>query len=329
VTTDQLDLILRDVRAALLLGTGNTAAGTAAAAAAAPRPTCGLGCSVDADGGVPADRLAVVVMASGNEEGRRRARSIRGTWWRWVSPGLGRMCADVDDDELGLATLPQLRGKGSYEDAQRRQTECLKWLWERDYSSNSGGGGGGGGGSRRPPRPLPAWYFLADDDTWVNVPLLRHVAARYDPDLPLLLGHVYAWPPEEKQEKQEQQQQQRKQKKITLGGGAGMLLSREAFRRMAPRMRRDDERGEGGPCAAAGFNDVTLPNCARALGVLRVHSELFDGHDRGRDPPNPNSAQIAVHRMTDAAQARALCCESSRRFGWGGELLLGEEGEQC
>lgn len=27
------------------------------------------------------------------------------------------------------------------------------------------------------------WFFIADDDTWVNWPLLLHMARQYSPDL--------------------------------------------------------------------------------------------------------------------------------------------------
>jgi hypothetical protein len=333
VTLEQLDLFLRDARRNLTGG-----------AAPIPPPN-----NDDRNPllPLPTDQLAVVVMASAGEEGRRRARTIVDTWWRWLAPGTGRLCADADDTELGLATLPSLEGRPTYEDAQRRQPECLKWYYERDYGTLAAWKGGGGGGTKKEaaggkaappvPPPPPSWYLLADDDTWVNVPLVRLFTARYDPDLPLLIGHAYDWPLDEGEGEElaaqgggggkDKARRTKKQKKITLGGGAGMLLSRGAFLRMVPRMAEDDARvvaadadadsSSSAPCAAAGFNDVTLPNCARETGVLLVHSELFDGHDRGRDAPNPSAGHLAVHRVTDKGHARRLCCDAAERYGFG------------
>lgn len=107
-----------------------------------------------------------------------------------------------------------------------------------------------------PRPPLALWTLLVDDDSFVNVPHLLRYASRFDPDAPLLVGHVLdgIWPGGR-----------------GFSGGAGMLLSRVAARRFGRALASGQM-----PLPPRGVpNDEHIATWARKLGVACVHSNLF------------------------------------------------------
>jgi len=76
--------------------------------------------------------------------------------------------SDVDDG-IFTKTLPELEGKGTWQDAQHRQLRGMQSLH------------------------LPAditWVFMIDDDTWVNTPVLHRFISLLPRDPVMMCGHV-------------------------------------------------------------------------------------------------------------------------------------------
>ena len=68
--------------------------------------------------------------------------------------------SDQADATRHAITTPALRGRSSFADAQSRQYEGLRMLYER--------------------RSNASWFLLVDDDTFVNVGMLRAYTALFD-----------------------------------------------------------------------------------------------------------------------------------------------------
>ncbi len=87
------------------------------------------------------------------------------------------------------------------------------------------------------------------------MPRLLRFASRFNESEPLVVGHVLngVWP------------------SVGFAGGAGMLLSRGALRRMGSMLSR-----RAMPLPPAGTpNDVHMARWARRLGIQPVHTNLF------------------------------------------------------
>lgn len=71
------------------------------------------------------------------------------------------------------------------------------------------------------------WFFLADDETWVNVPAVVHLASQYDPDCPVAFGYVWnnPWP----------------NQLDFISGAAGTLISQAALRALAWQLTTADK----------------------------------------------------------------------------------------
>ncbi len=63
-----------------------------------------------------------------SEQRADRARMQRETWLRNY-PHLF-IVGDVEDPSVPMLTLPELEGRGSYEDAQHRQLRYMRFLYE-------------------------------------------------------------------------------------------------------------------------------------------------------------------------------------------------------
>lgn len=76
--------------------------------------------------------------------------------------------SDVDDG-IFTTTLPELEGKGTWQDAQHRQLRGMQSLH----------------------LPLEiTWIFMIDDDTWVNTPVLHRFISLLPRDPVMMCGHV-------------------------------------------------------------------------------------------------------------------------------------------
>jgi hypothetical protein len=72
------------------------------------------------------DEVVIILMAS--EQRADRARMQRETWLRSY-PHLF-IVGDVEDPSVPMLTLPELEGRGTYEDAQHRQLRYMRFLYE-------------------------------------------------------------------------------------------------------------------------------------------------------------------------------------------------------
>ena len=98
------------------------------------------------------------------------------------------------------------------------------------------------------------WTCLVDDDTFVNVPMMRRLLSQYDANKPVLVGHVLT-------------------RFHCLWGGAGMLLSRAAHARVLGAIRNGHLRAP----TRGGRNDVEVVKWAEKLRIHVVHSNLLWG----------------------------------------------------
>ena len=114
--------------------------------------------------------VVFVVMAALQK--RDRVATQRASWMQWARHVV--IIAEGFDDELGIITLPNTMGKTGFAHAQLRQLHGMKWLSEN-----------------RPDLMGKKWYFLVDDDIWVNVPTLVSYLSPFSSDLPLSFSHIY------------------------------------------------------------------------------------------------------------------------------------------
>lgn len=105
------------------------------------------------------------------------------------------------------------------------------------------------------------WYLKADDDTFVFVRNLRRFLARQSPCLPNAFGYVL---------------RTRFFGKQWLSGGAGYVMSREAFERLYVALKR-------GKCMNTGVEDKDVSEC-----LTRIRVRLESGVDElGRERFHP------------------------------------------
>lgn len=201
---------------------------------------------------------------------------------RWAEYVL--IFADAVDSELGLMTLPEIQNKTGFDEAQRRQLHGMQWIYSQrsDLSSKK-------------------WFFLVDDDTWVNVPSLLDYLSLYSPLLPLSFSHIYL-----------------RRNKAVYNGGAGMLFSNEAFKRLAAALFTskcplEDVR------PAPMNNDNMLSSCAFSTGVLKVSSSKFStyyGSEHVRPVDDTGWLdQITMHKVTNQTLAESMYCWVERLHG--------------
>jgi hypothetical protein len=190
---------------------------------------------------VPEHEITFVVM--GSSKTREKVAALKGTWGKEVSNLY--VFSDEDDEELQPIVLDQCRGKSTREDAQHKTLLGSKYVFEH---------------SKTP------WYFLADDDTYVNVELLRWFLGTFDPEKPLIFSYLFhdrpvwgglnttmtetlagfTWP----------------------SGGAGIVVSKAAMELLAQHLYTDK-------CPFYSMNDVTIGFCAWSVGIFMAHSPLF------------------------------------------------------
>jgi len=147
--------------------------------------------------------------------------------------------SDEDDPDSQQMTLPELKGRRFYKDAQQRQIAGLKWLWKKESNIHNF-----------------KWFMLVDDDTHVNVGALSSFLQRYSPDIPIAIGHIVL--------------RRRNPFFNFFQGGSGMIFSQAATVKLVETLYSDLC-----PCRYGTHNDICLTLCCKQSGVLRVHSPLF------------------------------------------------------
>jgi hypothetical protein len=199
-----------------------------------------------ANASVAANNVAegnITFVVMGSSKTRDKVAALKGTWGKQVSNLF--VFSDEDDDELQPIVLDECRGKSTREDAQHKTLLGSKYVFEHSETP---------------------WYFLADDDTYVNVDLLQWFLGSFDPDQPLLFSYLFhdrpiwgglnstmtetlagfTWP----------------------SGGAGIVVSRAAMGLLAKHLYTDR-------CPFYSMNDVTIGYCAWSVGIFMAHSPLF------------------------------------------------------
>ena len=229
---------------------------------------------------VKVEDVVFVVMAS--QAKRERVVTQRSSWMRWAEHIF--VFADVDDVELGLMTTPEIANKTGFGEAQVRQLYGMRWLYHerRDLMDKK-------------------WFFLVDDDTWVNVPSLLEFVSPFPPSLPLSFSHIYL-----------------RHNRAVYNGGAGMLFSNEAFSRIAAALFTSKCSLDDIPPAPLN-NDNILSACAYFSGVLKVTSSKFSSYGGTEfiDPLDDSGwlDQITMHKVTDRQLAETMWCWSERLHG--------------
>lgn len=231
---------------------------------------------------VSVDDIVFIVMASISQ--KERVRGQRSSWMRWASHII--VLADGVDDELGMMTLPEIANKSGFAEAQWRQLHGMKWLL-----------------TARPDFLEKKWFFLVDDDTWVNVPLLVQYTSKFSASLPVSFSHIYLM----------------YNSQAVYNGGAGMLFTSRAFQLLAPAVLTKSCPLED---VDPNFmnNDNILAACAYRVGVLKVSSSKFSTYEgvlHLKDDIIDTGwlDQITVHKVTEPAVSQYMYCFCEASLG--------------
>ena len=238
---------------------------------------------------ITAEDVVFLVMASMQE--KHRVACQRSSWMKWAKHVL--VFADANDSELDMMTLPEIENKTGFAEAQFRQLHGMKWV-QRE----------------RPDLMGKKWFFLVDDDTWVNVPHLFTYLSSFPANLPLSFSHLYVM----------------YDRQAVYNGGAGMLFAQKAFHTLASALLT-----EACPLSqvdpAFVNNDNILAACAYSTGVIKVTSSRFSTYEgdlriQGDIIDTAWLDQITVHKIRDCSLARQLSC-------WTDSLHLDQAGSSC
>ena len=171
------------------------------------------------------------------------------------------------DDGIFTTTLPSLKGKGTWKDAQHRQLRGMQWL------------------------KLPAevqWVFMIDDDTWVNMPVLRRFLGWLPSDSELMCGY--------------------RAPNNMFNGGGGILISRRLFDVLVPKLYSEQ-------CPFLGVNDDTVTECARTLpNATLMHSSAFSFYPEAIHHANDFIGQLTIHPVKDLALIQAMTATVSEFY---------------
>lgn len=177
-----------------------------------------------------------------------------------------------------MMTLPEIENKKDYNDAQHRQLQGMLWMRQK-----------------RPDLLEKKWFIFADDDTWMNVPVLLNYLYVFNENLPMAIGFVWdrVW----------------NRDWATISGGSGFALSREAFHIVSAAIY-----GPQPLCEFQSLNDITLSRCMHANQVLMIHSDKFTWIDVGdvNDKLIPSSYlnKISFHYSTNPVKIVRMTCDS-------------------
>ena len=231
---------------------------------------------------VTADDIVFIVMASAAE--KQRVACQRASWMRWAKHIY--VFADEADADLGIMTLPDIENKTGFAEAQWRQLHGMKWIRQNKLEMAA-----------------KKWFFLVDDDTWVNVPHLCSYLSQFPSSLTLSFSHIYIM----------------YDRQAVYNGGAGMLFSRPAFALLSDAVLTDR-------CSLLAVdsnfmnNDNILAACAFSTGVLKVSSSKFSTYEGVSHLENAIVDtswldQITVHKIRDKQLAVRMYCWSAILHG--------------
>lgn len=241
------------------------------------------------------DRLLFVVMCSSDK--RERIEWLLQTWLAWLPPQNIVLLSDVDIPGYPLSVLPPLPADAyinskfpnpsNYQSANLRHLRSVQWLGKINTTAIQ----------------KVDWIFMVDDDTFVNLPLLLLYLRHIPSDLPFLIGHLWDSPPWDA-----------KLKGLAYpSGGAGMLLSKVAFKGLAEVLFTP-------LCEMQTYlNDVTIGLCAHAANITKVHSSKFlPERIEGTYTPviSDVGMVLTMHRAVDRKHMEDSTCIVSKRFNW-------------
>lgn len=259
------------------------------------------------------------------------------------------LMSDREDNRSGERTTAALRGRKSYWDAQCRAFEGIRLLYEASsqqapissFPSSRLAASARLARLERLARLLPSWVVLLDDDSYVNVQHLLHYLRRFDPDRPLLIGHVLngvwnhpmtppkAWlPGPGGQRGPDEVRRSQMRPLLSLSGGAGMILSRKALRLMG---RALADRTMPLPPRRTP-SDVHIVEWAGRLGIRVVHSNLLSYGALPEDARIVHTAGLRVglnlddytaRNTMEGLQARAAFALATSRTGVLDPALMG------
>ena len=128
--------------------------------------------------------------------------------------------------------------------------------------------------------PQTRWYVLVDDDTWVHVPMLLTYLSLLPHNASLISGYRH--------------------ESGVFNGGAGIVLTQEAFRRIASALYTEE-------CPVEQTNDNTVCHCAERLGGFAfVHSNLFSFYPSRVSALDDFIDKATVHPVKDPELMRRL-----------------------
>jgi hypothetical protein len=206
----------------------------------------------------PLDASDIVFIVLTSAKTQSKAKAVLDTWGKGLENLL--LISDEANPELHTISYDQVAGSSSGVGAsskadtvgeeQHTQIWAMKLIYENDQYMHL-----------RNKR----WYFLADDDSWVNIPALLQLASQYDFRCPVMMGYVWSkvWIED----------------LDYLSGGAGMLLSQEAFNQLSPAFYTEE-------CPFShNYNEITFGRCAWARKIQLVHQRgfFYDPPERSKD----------------------------------------------
>lgn len=187
--------------------------------------------------------------------------------------------SDEADLERGIVTIPEIRGKVSYLDAQHRQLRMIIHLMTTNARLFLN----------------IHWVALIDDDTWLNVNQTLSVLSILDWRKPVATGHILT-------------EQESDKDLLYVSGGAGIFLSISAFSIIASKLYRS--------CPFCKYNDLTVGACLASSGIERVHVPSFLAFRPTELIPEILANVASIHYMSpqDMLNATTILKNMSRRI---------------
>lgn len=182
-----------------------------------------------------------------------KAKGVLESWGQGLEHLL--FISDEANAEIGSIGLEEeMHGSttGATDSNKYRQMWALKYIYA-DKADN---------GLRSKP-----WFFLADDDTWVNIPALLDLAGRYHHACPVTVGYVWS-----------QASNGQTLSSDYVSASAGLLMSQAAFLGLTPAFLTER-------CPSGQWSDMTFGRCAWSQKVQIVHhlGFYYDKPDRSSE----------------------------------------------
>jgi hypothetical protein len=240
---------------------------------------------------ITTDDIVFIVMTSAQT--RTKATAVIESWGKGIQNLL--LISDLADPELGSISFNEVSGgvgAASGRPIPTRIDKQHRQIWGMKYIDSD---------ARFAHLKDKKWFFLADDDTWVNIPALLDLTNRYHHQCPVTFGYVWShvWIEDFDY----------------ISGGAGLLLSQKAFRDLTPSFYTDI-------CPFAHYNDITFARCAWTLKVQMVHHRgfYFDPPERSKDRHEvvwfPPIAEAITYHYVHPEEMYVMTNYANERWQW-------------